>query len=174
VNHKYLRKFEVTIDLSRRLLEHEKLPISFLFQKHTSNPSQSLSRAKPASHCQIGCYRDLDVTVALFRRLCPAISIVAPHERLSLISRHLDLKPPLPLNTPFSIERTLSIDPPAAQSRPFSTSPTPKMSTQPEHPTLLIPGPIEFDDAVLQSMGHFRLVSNLVAFLQSLPILMRS
>ncbi|KAH8601686.1 alanine--glyoxylate aminotransferase-like protein [Bisporella sp. PMI_857] len=29
------------------------------------------------------------------------------------------------------------------------------MSTQPDHPTLLIPGPIEFDDAVLQSMGHF-------------------
>ncbi|KAL1883095.1 hypothetical protein VTK73DRAFT_10021 [Phialemonium thermophilum] len=29
------------------------------------------------------------------------------------------------------------------------------MSTQPEHPTLLIPGPIEFDDAVLQSMSHF-------------------
>lgn len=30
------------------------------------------------------------------------------------------------------------------------------MSSQPEHPALLIPGPIEFDDAVLQAMGHFR------------------
>ncbi|KAK7753540.1 hypothetical protein SLS62_004398 [Diatrype stigma] len=29
------------------------------------------------------------------------------------------------------------------------------MSSQPEHPALLIPGPIEFDDAVLQSMSHF-------------------
>ncbi|PKS10438.1 hypothetical protein jhhlp_002189 [Lomentospora prolificans] len=29
------------------------------------------------------------------------------------------------------------------------------MSTQPAHPALLIPGPIEFDDAVLQSMSHF-------------------
>lgn len=29
------------------------------------------------------------------------------------------------------------------------------MSTQPEHPALLIPGPIEFDDAVLHSMSHF-------------------
>ncbi|KAI1337240.1 alanine-glyoxylate aminotransferase [Xylariaceae sp. FL0016] len=29
------------------------------------------------------------------------------------------------------------------------------MSSQPAHPTLLIPGPIEFDDAVLQSMSHF-------------------
>jgi len=32
------------------------------------------------------------------------------------------------------------------------------MSSQPEHPTLLIPGPIEFDDAVLQSMSHYRFV----------------
>ena len=29
------------------------------------------------------------------------------------------------------------------------------MSTQAPHPTLLIPGPIEFDDAVLHSMGHY-------------------
>ncbi|KAL4877173.1 pyridoxal phosphate-dependent transferase [Aspergillus karnatakaensis] len=29
------------------------------------------------------------------------------------------------------------------------------MSNQPPHPTLLIPGPIEFDDAVLQSMSHY-------------------
>ncbi|KYK55316.1 alanine--glyoxylate aminotransferase [Drechmeria coniospora] len=29
------------------------------------------------------------------------------------------------------------------------------MSSQPPHPTLLIPGPIEFDDAVLQSMSHY-------------------
>ncbi|ETS79559.1 hypothetical protein PFICI_09412 [Pestalotiopsis fici W106-1] len=29
------------------------------------------------------------------------------------------------------------------------------MSSQPDHPTLLIPGPVEFDDAVLQSMSHF-------------------
>jgi alanine-glyoxylate transaminase/serine-glyoxylate transaminase/serine-pyruvate transaminase len=33
------------------------------------------------------------------------------------------------------------------------------MSSQPEHPTLLIPGPIEFDDAVLHSMSHYRFVS---------------
>lgn len=29
------------------------------------------------------------------------------------------------------------------------------MSSQPAHPTLLIPGPVEFDDAVLHSMGHY-------------------
>lgn len=27
---------------------------------------------------------------------------------------------------------------------------------QPEHPALLIPGPVEFDDAVLGAMSHFR------------------
>lgn len=34
----------------------------------------------------------------------------------------------------------------------------PKSDVQPEHPTLLIPGPIELDDAVLQSMSHYRYV----------------
>ena len=29
-------------------------------------------------------------------------------------------------------------------------------SDQPEHPTLLIPGPVEFDDAVLGAMSHYR------------------
>jgi hypothetical protein len=27
---------------------------------------------------------------------------------------------------------------------------------QPEHPALLIPGPIEFDDAILEAMSHYR------------------
>jgi len=30
------------------------------------------------------------------------------------------------------------------------------MSNQPQHPTLLIPGPIEYSDEVLQSMSHYR------------------
>ncbi|EHL03451.1 putative Alanine--glyoxylate aminotransferase 1 [Glarea lozoyensis 74030] len=38
------------------------------------------------------------------------------------------------------------------------------MSTQPEHPTLLIPGPIEFDDAVLQSMSHYSVGSENIEF----------
>ena len=33
-----------------------------------------------------------------------------------------------------------------------------KMSSQAAHPALMIPGPIEFDDAVLQSMAHYRYV----------------
>lgn len=90
-------------------------------------------------------------------------------QRLSLISRHLDQRLPLPeLNTPFSTERN-SLAPddieykpldrstpssPSASSAPQPSSP-PAMSSQAPHPTLLIPGPIEFDDAVLQSMSHF-------------------
>lgn len=35
------------------------------------------------------------------------------------------------------------------------------MSFQAPHPTLLIPGPIEFDDEVLRSMSHYRYVIEL-------------
>lgn len=77
--------------------------------------------------------------------------------RLSLISRHL--APVYPINTPYTVERLpdtidTSLLPKSHQSRSLFTSA--KMSSQPSHPTLLIPGPIEFDDAVLQSMSHFR------------------
>ena len=34
----------------------------------------------------------------------------------------------------------------------------PESDVQAEHPALLIPGPIEFDDAVLESMSHYRYV----------------
>ncbi|KAK4216130.1 pyridoxal phosphate-dependent transferase [Rhypophila decipiens] len=78
-----------------------------------------------------------------------------PPARLSLISRHL--APEYPINTPYTIERLPdTIDTsrlPKTQTRKLSYSAT--MSSQPPHPTLLIPGPIEFDDAVLQSMSHF-------------------
>lgn len=71
----------------------------------------------------------------------------------------------LELNTPFSTERHSGKQDDVEHSA-FSRS-TPnskilagsdKMSNQPEHPTLLIPGPIEFDDDVLQSMSHYRQV----------------
>ncbi|RAK73893.1 alanine--glyoxylate transaminase, partial [Aspergillus fijiensis CBS 313.89] len=94
-------------------------------------------------------------------------------QRLSLISRHLDQRLPLPeLNTPFSTERN-SLAPDDLEYKPIdrsvpssipsspttpsspSSSPPPKMSSQAPHNTLLIPGPIEFDDAVLQSMSHY-------------------
>ncbi|KAL2131132.1 hypothetical protein VTI74DRAFT_5517 [Chaetomium olivicolor] len=96
---------------------------------------------------------------SVFRRLAPAsMPRQNPPDhpaRLSLISRHL--APVYPINTPFTVERLPdTIDTsllPKTQSRSLSTSA--KMSAQPPHPTLLIPGPIEFDDAVLQSMSHF-------------------
>ncbi|KAK0723173.1 pyridoxal phosphate-dependent transferase [Lasiosphaeria miniovina] len=78
-----------------------------------------------------------------------------PPARLSLISRHL--APDYPINTPYAVERLPdTVDTsllPKTQIRAISSSPT--MSPQPPHPTILIPGPIEFDDAVLQSMSHY-------------------
>src|SRR5688572_22562674 len=80
-----------------------------------------------------------------------------PPSRLSLISRHP--APVYPINTPYAVERLPnSIDTsllPKTPTRKLSTT-SPATMSQPVHPTLLIPGPIEFDDAVLQSMSHFR------------------
>lgn len=67
-----------------------------------------------------------------------------PASRLAIISQHLAGQP--------QASPGLS----SYQSRSLSSSPRSKMSSQPSHPTLLIPGPIEFDDAVLQSMSHYR------------------
>jgi hypothetical protein len=87
--------------------------------------------------------------------------------RLSLISRHFDQRLPLPeLHTPFSSERQ-SLEPDDVEYKPIdrplpaiaepdlSTQQRSIMSSQAAHNTLLIPGPIEFDDAVLQSMSHY-------------------
>lgn len=103
------------------------------------------------------------------------------NSRLSQISKHLDAKPFFILNTPFSTERTARLEnengdiivPKKSQEPKKETatasSPAPKpeinksepavaknMSQQAAHPALLIPGPIEFDDAVLNSMSHHR------------------
>ena len=43
-------------------------------------------------------------------------------------------------------------------STPISSPSPAEMSTQVKHPTILIPGPVEFDDAVLQAMAHPRFV----------------
>ena len=88
-----------------------------------------------------------------------------PVDRLSLIHRHLHNRPIVEINTPFSAERISQPSEdipwlPPKRVTPETSSPSQhrsivKMSQQPEHPTLLIPGPIEFDDAVLQSMSHY-------------------
>ena len=116
-------------------------------------------------------YLRRDVIVAHHRLLVPflrlplllPLALASPRTRLSLISRHLGHRPALEINTPFSSERQASLEddlpytpltrPPPKPAESFSRS---KMSSQPEHPTLLIPGPIEFDDEVLQSMSHYR------------------
>jgi outer membrane biosynthesis protein TonB len=123
--------------------------------------------------------------------------------RVNQISRHINSKPFLELNTPFATERsariedengnriipkkvqevrkevrqvqTLAPEPPKTQppqakpsqppqpqpprtEPPKNPEPPKKMSNQAAHPALLIPGPIEFDDAVLSSMSHYRYV----------------
>jgi alanine-glyoxylate transaminase / serine-glyoxylate transaminase / serine-pyruvate transaminase len=92
--------------------------------------------------------------------------------RLSLLQRHLDSSP-FELNTPFSTERASEpeidvnhIRSPFQQRQVRTISSAArqqqkenpiKMSSQPPHPALMIPGPVEFDDAVLQAMSHYRL-----------------
>ncbi|KAH7094692.1 pyridoxal phosphate-dependent transferase [Paraphoma chrysanthemicola] len=101
-------------------------------------------------------------------------SRASPTDRLKQITKHLDSKPFLELNTPFSTERSSRYEdergntikrhtppPPQAAKKPeqpvqkqVPEAPK-KMSQQKPHPALLIPGPIEFDDAVLDSMSHY-------------------
>ena len=98
------------------------------------------------------------------RRPLKSLALAPPRARLSLISRHLEQRPLPEINTPFSTERKTGTQDdieytPIQRDPPKPASPvnqTVNMSGQAEHPALLIPGPIEFDDAVLHSMGHFR------------------
>jgi alanine-glyoxylate transaminase/serine-glyoxylate transaminase/serine-pyruvate transaminase len=101
--------------------------------------------------------------------------------RLTQISKHLDSKPFLELNTPFSTERSARIEDEQGnrirskkveqvelkeakqefkkeieEVKKLAPEPPKNMSSQAPHPALLIPGPIEFDDAVLSSMSHYR------------------
>ncbi|EMD62723.1 hypothetical protein COCSADRAFT_38594 [Bipolaris sorokiniana ND90Pr] len=100
--------------------------------------------------------------------------------RLNQVSKHLDPKPFLELNTPFATERTTRLEdehgnriiskkpeakaqvkpvepvkPEVKETKEATPKPPKIMSSQPPHPALLIPGPIEFDDAVLNSMSHY-------------------
>lgn len=81
------------------------------------------------------------------------LSSSSPSTRLSLISQHLSGGPSSVIA---NSARSRSISP--IQTRRLSSASQRSMSSQPEHPTLLIPGPIEFDDDVLQSMSHYRSV----------------
>jgi alanine-glyoxylate transaminase/serine-glyoxylate transaminase/serine-pyruvate transaminase len=96
-----------------------------------------------------------------------APSRASAFSRLNLFSKHFDPKPFLELNTPFSTEREAQLEDedgnaikqkkdPDIKKQVKEAELSTKMSSQPPHPALLIPGPIEFDDAVLQSMGHYR------------------
>jgi hypothetical protein len=137
----------------------------------------------PESHLEFFAELRTPVKLAFSRRLfasvnCrghPAImsSTSRVRSRLDLISKHLDSpKPFLELNTPFSSERSSHWEdehgnrikrdqkPPVKKVVQEVKKTIPelpkKMSNQAPHPALLIPGPIEFDDAVLTSMSHYR------------------
>ncbi|TLS25559.1 hypothetical protein PpBr36_07119 [Pyricularia pennisetigena] len=77
------------------------------------------------------------------RILSPSATTSPAASRLSQISYHLS-----------SPSRSNSTSATSSSSSDNSNNHS-NMSSQPEHPTLLIPGPIEFDDAVLQSMSHY-------------------
>ncbi|EXJ77764.1 alanine-glyoxylate transaminase/(R)-3-amino-2-methylpropionate-pyruvate transaminase [Capronia epimyces CBS 606.96] len=116
------------------------------------------------------------VTVPITVTLAPSrpySSSATATTRLSLISRHLQEHHQSsypPINTPYTAERDSlpastddlpytplqrSPSPAHIQKRQLSTSASARMSSQPPHPSLLIPGPIEISDEVSQSMGHF-------------------
>jgi alanine-glyoxylate transaminase/serine-glyoxylate transaminase/serine-pyruvate transaminase len=113
------------------------------------------------------------VNSRLLPRIMAPTSRASPNDRLTQITKHLDSKPFLELNTPFSTERSSRFEdergntikrhtPPATKAEQPVQKQVPaapkKMSQQKPHPALLIPGPIEFDDAVLESMSHYRYI----------------
>jgi hypothetical protein len=136
-------------------LRSERLP---LYESRRSRSSKFWDQPDAIRH-----YPEVtDVILALLRkciRVFPAELKLAPHDnpshpsaRLSLITSHLNPSSPTRVTQPPS---------PTSQRRRFSQSTesrnkSAEMSTQAPHPTLLIPGPIEFDDAVLRAMSHYR------------------
>ncbi|MCJ1308365.1 hypothetical protein MMC25_002018 [Agyrium rufum] len=119
-----------------------------------------------------------------FTKLASSRATQKPRQRLSLIERHLKPHSTFELNTPYSTERLSSpykeedevphnplvreapkdiVASASKSSGKKETDPedetkgkkASKMSSQPPHATLLIPGPIEFSDEVLGSMSHY-------------------
>lgn len=143
-------------------------------------PLQTLSRPQNASIQLARCEQLLFAVPSLpasFSTYPTSLSGMMPiirnsaAARLSLINRHLDEKNNFPpLNTPYSTERYTSPSddslpytplvrsisrPTATRSFSSTSSNSAKMSKQADHPTLLIPGPIEISDEVSGAMGTF-------------------
>jgi len=108
-----------------------------------------------------------DPSISCARRPVVILASSRPLSRLNLFSGHLAKKPFLELNTPFSTERTAQLEDEDGnvllrKTKELKVEAKEKeevpeaMSSQPPHAALMIPGPIEFDDAVLQSMSHYR------------------
>ncbi|WPH01066.1 Hypothetical protein R9X50_00390100 [Acrodontium crateriforme] len=79
--------------------------------------------------------------------------------RRSLVARHLHSQSfsPVPIerNSLPQLHRKPIANVHRHHRTPQRLHSTKNMSAQADHPALLIPGPIEFDDAVLQSMSHY-------------------
>lgn len=74
--------------------------------------------------------------------------------RLDLLSRQLQLQLQRPLSTARNT-RTNTLGT-TTSARHLHTPASANMSKQEKHPAVLIPGPIEYDDRVLEAMSHYR------------------
>ncbi|QRD02081.1 hypothetical protein JI435_050490 [Parastagonospora nodorum SN15] len=150
-------------------------------QQHVSRGTRSIPRPSHVSEHRMWTRGQRLLLNSVNSRLLPRMAPTSrtnARSRIDQISKHLDSKPFLELNTPFSTERSSrfedgsgnvkrpkpqpkpqekKIEPPVVTKAEPEPEPPKKMSrsNQKPHPALLIPGPIEFDDAVLDSMSHY-------------------
>lgn len=138
-------------------------------------PTESYLAAKPIVSHQLDLPQSESITQTVVKLACPRISSFGGGR--SLLKSAIEGMPrslaaestwsPSPsFKSQLSSARRISLL--SRQLHPRNSSSLPQsrlyssaanMSSQPEHATLLIPGPIEFDDAVLQSMSHYRYTS---------------
>lgn len=131
--------------------------LSSLPSSHQIGLSSSLSPLKPELTARSSPHRPSSSPMSNY-------SSATATARLSTIARHLKPSSDLPLNTPYSAAQRANQAPAGPQQSldgsSFSTKtpskPQNPMSSQAPHAAVLIPGPIEYDDAVLQSMSHYR------------------
>jgi hypothetical protein len=160
--HSHFRMFHSWPSLSATLKSHPSHTLARTFS--------SLPAFFGAPHCLLRASsesRAISAAAHLHRHnRLPKMSQQAK-DRLSVITRHLQTSSNLPLNTPYAVANRATQDNIAQpkqsiDSSSFSTKvpskPQVPMSSQAPHAAVLIPGPIEYDDAVLQAMSHYRYV----------------
>ena len=125
--------------------------------RHREAPTSSaLNRMQPRHQSTSSSYLPLNTS-------SHNASSKTANTRLSQLTRHLSHSPTYEINTPFSTERISVAEDRLDDLLPYNTRQihqaqpkiTSTMSAQDPHPAVMIPGPIEYDDAVLKSMSHF-------------------